>query len=251
MGKSNKSGIFLIVMLGAGISIAGAQVNSAKWQIGVNGGVMVYQGDLTPSPLGSYKTLKPTLAVYVSRILNPSFLLRTNIAFATLRGNESLYKTPAYRQQRNLSFTSPLTEISELFVWNMFGNNGNEIGNRFSPYLFAGAAVSFINVNRSNNFNKAFFVNDPQVEIRLNQDLNRTPPKTILALPVGIGVEYYLTPKLSLTAETNFRYTFTDYLDGYSYVANSFKKDFYQSHTIGLVFKFGKKNQLDCPVIKR
>lgn len=251
MNKTNKAGVFTIVVLSVSISVANAQLNLSNWQIGVQGGVLVYQGDLTPSALGSYKTVKPTLGFYISRVLTPSFIVRTNLAFGTLRGNESLYKTPAYRQQRNLSFSSPVTEISELLVWNMFGNNGNEIGKRFSPYLFGGAGVSFLNVSRSSSLNKAFFVNDPQVEIGLDQDLNRTPPRAILALPVGIGLEYYLTPNIALTAETNFRYTFTDYLDGFSRAANPAKNDFYQSHTIGLVFKFCKMSKLDCPVIKR
>lgn len=72
-----------------------------------------------------------------------------------------------------------------------------------------------------------------------------------MVLPVGVGVEYYLFPNLSVTAETNFRYTFTDYIDGFSRVVNAAKNDFYYSHTIELVFKFGNRNQLDCPVIKK
>lgn len=250
MSKPNKAGVFTILVLIGSMGIAKAQLNLSNWQVGINGGVFVYQGDLTPSALGSYKTLKPTVGFYISRILNPSFILRTNLAFGKLKGDDAKYNSPAYRRQRNLSFTSPVTEISELLVWNMFGNNGNEIGNRLSPYLFGGIGVSFLNVNRSSNLNKAFFVNQPQVQIGLAADLNKTPPKTALVLPAGIGVEYYLSPKISLTAETNFRYTFTDYLDGFSFAANPVKKDFYQSHTIGLVYKFGKKNQLGCPVLK-
>lgn len=251
MDKPKKAGVFTIVVLIGCISIAKAQMNLNNWQVGVNGGVLVYQGDLTPSALGSYKTLRPTLGFYISRILAPSFILRTNLAIGELRGNEAVYTSPAYRKQRNLSFTSPVTEISELLVWNMFGNNGNQIGNRFSPYFFGGVGVSFLNISRASNLNKAFFANEPQVEIGLAQDLNRTPPKTILAIPLGIGVEYYLNSNISLTAETNFRYTNTDYLDGFSRVANTGKNDFYQSHTIGLVFKFNKRNNLGCPVIKR
>ena len=251
MNKPNKAGVFTIAVLIASISITNAQLNLSKWQVGVNGGIFVYQGDLTPETLGSYKTLQPAAGFYISRILNPSFILRTNLAFGKLLGVESRYETPAYRKQRNLRFSTPVTEISELLVWNMFGNNSNEIGNRFSPYLFGGVGVSFLNINRSSNLNKVFFVNEPQVEIGLAADLNKTPPKTVLVIPFGAGIEYYLFPNLSVTAETNFRYTFTDYLDGFSYAANPKTNDFYQSHTIGLVYKFGKRNQLDCPVIKK
>jgi opacity protein-like surface antigen len=251
MSKPKKAGVFTIAALIGSIAICEAQLNLHNWQVGINAGTFVYQGDLTPQTFGSYKTLKPTLGFYISRILNPSFLLRTNIAAGRLLGADARYSSPAYRQQRNLRFTSPVTEISELMVWNMFGNNGNEIGNRFSPYVFGGVGVSFLKVDRSSNLNKSYFVNEPNVTSGLAADMNKTPPRAILVLPAGIGVEYFLTSNLSLTAETNFRYTFTDYLDGFSQVANPKKKDFYQSHTVGLVFKFNKNKGLPCPVIKR
>ena len=69
---------------------------------------------------------------------------------------------------------------------------------------------------------------NPQVQAGFNADISITPPRTAIVLPVGIGVEYYINPRFSLTAETNFRYTFTDYLDGFSRGANPSKKDFYQ-----------------------
>ena len=250
MGKQNKAGVFIVLFITGCVGIAKAQINLSNWQVGVNGGIFVYQGDLTPSTLGSYKTVKPTLSVYVSRILSPSFLLRTNLALGQLKGDESKYSSPAYRRQRNLSFTTPVTELSELLVWNMFGNSSNEIGNKFSPYIFGGIGVSFLNVKRASNLNKSYFANEPTVAIGLAADMRVNPPTAILVVPVGAGIEYYLTPHIALTAETNFRYTRTDYLDGFSKVTNTNKNDFYQSHTVGLVYKFGKKNQLGCPVLK-
>ena len=250
MGKHNKAGVFLVFFITGCLGVAKAQLNLSNWQVGVNGGIFVHQGDLTPSTLGSYKTVKPTLSVYVSRILSPSFLLRTNLALGQLKGDEAKYSSPAYRRQRNLSFTTPVTELSELLVWNMFGNSSNEIGNKFSPYVFGGVGVSFLNVKRASNLNKSFFANEPTVAIGLEADMKVNPPTAILVVPVGEGIEYYLTQHIALTAETNFRYTRTDYLDGFSKVTNTNKNDFYQSHTVGLVYKFGKKDQLGCPVLK-
>ena len=250
MGTPNKAGIFTILVMIGSIDFSNAQIKLSNWQVGINGGFFVYLGDLTPSTLGSYKTLKPTATLYFSRILNPSFILRTNLVYGLLAGNESRYSSPAYRQQRNLSFSSSVKEVSELMVWNMYSNNNNEIGKRFSPYLFGGIGVSFLRINRASNLNKSFFANEPSVEIGLAADLTRTPPGVILVLPMGAGVEYYLYSKVSLTAETSFRYAFTDYLDGFSYAANPAKNDFYQSYTIGLVYKFGKSDNVNCPVVR-
>ncbi|MEO5891508.1 MAG: DUF6089 family protein [Ferruginibacter sp.] len=240
--------LFLIILS----SESQAQIDWSKWQVGVNGGIFVYQGDLTPTDVGSYKTTKPAFGVYVSRILNPSFLLRTNLAVGKLYGNDAKYNTPVWRQQRNFNFTTPVTEISALLVWNMMGNNSNEMGQRFSPYIFGGVGVNFIKVNRdASNFNTHYFASLTNVTNGLRADMNRSTPGAALVVPVGLGMQFYLTPKLSLTAETSFRYTFTDYLDGFSLGANPNKKDFYHSHTIGLLYRFGKGNRLGCPPVKK
>ena len=244
--------VVLVILSIFAAAPAQAQLNLSKWQIGVNGGIFIYQGDLTPSDLGSYKTVGPVAGIYVSRVLNPSLLLRTNLAIGKLKGDEAKYSTPAWRQQRNYSFTASVAEISELLVWNMFGNNGNELGQKFSPYLFAGVGANFFKTKRDySNFNYHYFASSTNVLNGLAADSMHTLPRASLVLPIGLGMEYYLTPKLSLTTEATFRYTSTDYLDGFSLGANPDEKDFYHSITVGLVYRFGKRNQLDCPVMKR
>ncbi|MEO6550746.1 MAG: DUF6089 family protein [Ferruginibacter sp.] len=240
-----------IVLLFIGAFGVKAQTNWNKWQLGINGGIFIYQGDLTPADIGSYKTADPAIGFYVSRVLNPSFLLRTNVTFGKLHGDDARYNSPIWRKERNYSFTSPVVEVSELLVWNMLGNNGNELGKRVSPYAFGGLGVSFLKVSRdTSNFNTHYFSAATNILNGLVADLNRDPPRAILVAPMGVGLEVYLSPRLSLTAETNFRLTFTDYLDGFSLGASPERKDFYHSHTVGLLFRFGKSDQLGCPVIK-
>jgi len=251
MTKSIQAPVLISLLLFGTMPFTYAQLDLSNWQVGINGGIFIYQGDLTPSRFGSYKTMKPGFGLYVSRILSPSFILRTNLSFGKLKGDDAKYDKPEWRQQRNFNFTSPVTEISELLVWNIFRNNSNEVGKRFSPYLFGGAGISFIKVNRDySNFNAEYFGDESDLPARLAEDIATNTPRRILVLPVGAGVEYYLSPKIALTAETNFRYTFTDYLDGFSKAANSEKKDFYHSHVVGLVYKFGAKNEVGCPVLK-
>src|SRR3954468_6948440 len=148
----------VVLLCTAHIYSASAQTGWSKWQIGVNGGIMVYQGDLTPSDLGSYKTMKPTFGAYISRVLSPSLLLRTNLAVGKLYGDDAKYSSPAWRQERNYKFTTPVTEVSELLVWNISGNSSNELGQRFSPYVFGGLGVSFLNIKRDTTaFNAHYF----------------------------------------------------------------------------------------------
>ncbi len=225
---------------------------TSKWQLGVNGGVFIYQGDLTPTSIGSYATPSPVFGVNVSWVLNSYFSVRANLAVGKLRGDDAAYSDPAWRRQRNFNFSTPVTELSGLMVWNLFGNNSNELGMRLSPYVFGGAGISWLNIRRDySRLNPDLFGTSSKERQGIITDSAKTLPGTIPVIPLGLGVQYYISPKISLTAETNFRYTFTDYLDGFSYSANPNQRDFYHSHTIGILFRFGaNKNDIGCPVMK-
>ena len=251
MNKPARAVAFVCIASIGSITAVKAQLNLSKWQVGINAGIFIYQGDLTPSPIGSYRTLSPGFGLYISRVLSPSFVLRTNFAKGTIKGYDGAYQSPWWRKERNFKFSSPVTEISELLVWNIFRNSSGEADKKFSPYIYAGAAVSLIKVRRDySGMNTTVFDDGSDLVAGLAVDMAKRPPSATLVLPVGAGVEYALTRHISLTAETAFRYTFTDYLDGFSQAANPKRKDYYHSHTIGLVYKFGSKTQYDCPAMK-
>ena len=228
-----------------------AQPDFSKYEVGINAGSFIYQGDLTPSALGSFKTWKPAFGISLSRILNRSFSVRLNLALGEIKGDDAKYSSPAWRQQRNFNFNSPLTEVSAMMVWNVLGKNGDEFNSGISPYLFAGIGYSFLNIKRDwSNMNTTVFSPESAVQAGLVQDAAHSLPNAIPVLPLGIGVRYSLSPHISVDAESSYRFTFTDYLDGFSQSANPSKKDHYYSHSIGIIYSFIKKNIVRCPVIR-
>lgn len=254
MSKLSKTFITVIALLATALSVS-AQ-SGYKWMIGINGGILVYQGDLTPSSFGSYKTASPVVGFSVAKIMSPYFAIRGNAAFGALKGNDAAYNSPAWRKSRALSFSTSVTELSAQVLWNPFGNNSNELGMRLTPYLFAGAGVNFVNVKRDfSRLDTTVFAFNSKTAEGLAKDIASTTPRSLFVLPVGAGLSYYLGSRWSIIYEFNFRYTFTDYLDGFSYVANPDQKDYYHSHTLGLVYRFGgnggnDNDKLGCPVMK-
>ena len=225
-----------------------AQTDFSKFEIGLAGGVFIYQGDLTPARFGSNRTLRPAVNLFVNRILNPSFSLRTSLFYGGLSGNDAAYKNPAWRQERSFNFTTHPLELTEMLVWNAWSTN-----RKITPYAFAGVGFSLLNIQRSwNNFNIEYFAAlNENVYSRLQEDIAHKTPKLLPVLPVGVGVYVSMTRKFSLFGETSYRLTRTDYLDGFSKAANPDLYDHYQSHTVGVLYKFGKKSNLDCPTIVR
>lgn len=226
-----------------------AQENVPKYQFGISGGTFVYQGDLTPDPLGSYRTLRPAISLFAGRIFSPSWSARLNFARGRLSGNDAAYSKPDYRQQRNFNYTSPVTELSLLAEWNPLGRNYRSRG--LSPYVFGGIGYSFLNISRDwSNLNESYFAPESGVLTGLPEDISTSPPGGLLVMPVGIGARYYLNDRIGISAETSYRIFTTDYLDGFSQAVNREKTDHYYSHMVGVVYRIGKKNTLECPVVK-
>lgn len=228
---------------------ANAQVNVPKYEIGGGLGAYVYQGDLTPSLAGSFRTMRLGINLYGSKILSRSFSVRGNLAIAGLKGDDAVYDQPEYRKERAFNFRSPLFELTGLVVWNPLGKNYDDKG--FSPYLFGGAGVSFLKIKKDwSNFNAAYFGESSDIPATLAVDAAHKLPKITPVVPVGIGLRYNLSSRIAVTAESSYRFVFTDYLDGFSHSVNPAKDDHYHSLSIGAVYRVGKKNTLDCPVIR-
>lgn len=230
------------------IVILSAQPDFSNFEIGMNASAFIYQGDLTPARFGSYRTLKPGFSIYINRLLTPMWSLRTNFAIGKLKGDDAKYPSPEYRQQRNFYFTSPVFEISELIVADVLKHNLTRSYHGLSPYVFAGIGFSFLNIKRDwSRFNSEYFATEPGTLEGLAADKQHSLPDVIPVLPAGIGLRYALSKTISLNAETSYRFTFSDYVDGFSKSANDSRKDNYHTHSIGLIYQFQKSNDLKCP----
>lgn len=227
-----------------------AQSGNQKFEIGAGLAGFVYQGDLTPNPGGSFKTMKPGLALSGAKIMSSSFLLRTTIFVGGLKGDETKYKRPEYRQFRAFKFHSSVFELSSQIIWNPWGTNYSEKG--FSPYVIGGAGISFLHIKRdASSFNPAYFGETSDIPARLAVDEQHSTPKARFFIPAGAGMRYNLSDRLAVVVEDMYRFPFTDYLDGFSQAANPKRNDHYHTIMAGLVYRIGNKNSLGCPVLKQ
>jgi hypothetical protein len=166
-----------------------------------------------------------------------------------LKGDDAKYLKPQYRQQRNFNFNSPAFEVSELLAVDIFKNNMSRHSSGLSPYLFAGLGFSLLNIKRDwSHFNAEFFSSEASTISGLTADQQHALPALIPVVPLGIGFRYTISTRISVNAETSYRFTFTDYLDGFSKAANDSCRDSYMTHTVGLIYQFKNNSWLKCPV---
>lgn len=220
-----------------------------RYEVSLHLGTFIYQGDLTPNDYGAFNTMKPGFALSATRNLNNLYAIRFQFLRGSLKGDESKYENPDWRQQRNFKFRTPVTELSVQGVRNILRLKSNDAGIiNFSPYFFAGISFSFLNIERDwSQFNYAHFAGETAVINGLDEDINHKIPKAVFSVPIGIGVRYGITEKLSFSLEGTYRIIGNDYLDGFSHAANPEMADHYHTAMIGLIYSFGKRNLFDCP----
>ena len=227
---------------------ADAQSRS-KWELGINLGIYTYQGDLTPSYSGSSKTPGYGFSIFANRIYSDVLSFRTSLSYGKIRANDAAYTHPDWRQQRNFAFSSPILELSEMAVWSPFGKSGIA-GLPISPYLSGGVGLGFFQVDRNaDKFNTEYFAEEPRVAEGLAADLATKPPVNLLVIPLGAGIRLPLTSHLSVQTEYIYRFTASDYLDGFSKAAGPDNRDQYSSVNVGLVYRFGNYGNIKCPPV--
>lgn len=225
---------------------ARAQYVLGKYEIGITAGTLLYAGDLAPQQVGSVKTPRFVFGISGSRYLSNTLALRLDVSHGGLRGNDAAYANPEWRRQRAFAFDARITEAALLGVWSRNHNR------RLKPYLFAGLGAAFTRIRPDySGFNADFFSNEPDVATGLAQDAARTPPRFILVLPLGAGVQYRITTRWAIGVEGGTRLMKSDYLDGVSKAANPARSDYYNKLTLGLHYNLGGKNKLNCPATVR
>ncbi len=226
-----------------------AQKNPPGLEMGAGLAGFVYQGDLTPSPLGSFRNIRPGLVLSAGRVISGSFIFRVNASFGGLRGDETKYDNPEFRKYRAFRFRTPVAEVSPQLVWNPLGKNYQSKG--FSAYLFGGAGLSFFNIRRDHSeFDAAYFADATDITDQLAEDDKQSLPRFRIVIPAGVGVRYNLSESFAVNVESTLRFPFTDYLDGFSRAANPAQKDHYHSIMVGVIYRTGNKSSLACPVLK-
>ena len=223
------------------------QTSTGKYEFGAQAGVFAYQGDLSPSPIGSYKTLRPAIGISAARRLGDRYSIRLGLNLGRIAGDEGKYKTPAWRQERNLRFSTPVTELAGHFIWKPFGDAAR-VG-AWTPYAALGGGLALLRIRPDASGVNGIFASSEtgSIAAQLAADMARPKPRIMPSLQMGAGIRYQFRPQWALQAETSYRYLPTDYLDGFSKAVNPDTRDQYMTHAVGVIFCSGRGGRMACP----
>ncbi len=185
-------------------------VSFAQLQLGVFGGLSNYQGDLVDK---IYQSPRASIGITAGYEISGRFNLRAGLTFAKVAGADSLNEKD-YLRMRNLSFQSPITELS---VTGEFNTLNMDI-HRWSPYLFGGLALFRFNpYTFDQNGNKVFLQPlGTEGQGLAGYESSNLYARTQLAIPFGGGIKFNVSDQFRIALEVGMRKLFTDYLDDVS-----------------------------------
>lgn len=242
--------ISLLIIIFSVINILHAQtISKNNFEIGLGLGTTIYQGDIEPGALGSYKRLQPSFSLYAGKWVNQFFLIQATFTHAEITAHDSDWAQPAFKKMRNLNFSTSINEINARIVFSPFGNINYTPDKRWYPYAFAGIGAAFTHINRDWSGIDSSFLNLKNQQ-HLSLDSAHRLPSSIPSVPLGAGIRYMISPNISLFGEVTYRLPVTDYLDGFSYLGNTNRKDNYYNYSIGINFSLSD-DKSRCPKAKQ
>ncbi len=185
-------------------------VSFAQLQLGVFGGLSNYQGDLVDK---IYQAPRAAIGITAGYEISGRFNFRAGLTLAKVAGADSLNEKD-YLRMRNLSFQSPITELS---VTGEFNTLNMDI-HRWSPYLFGGLALFRFNpYTFDQNGNKVFLQPlGTEGQGLAGYESSNLYARTQLAIPFGGGIKFNVSDQFRIALEVGMRKLFTDYLDDVS-----------------------------------
>ncbi|MFK7807342.1 MAG: DUF6089 family protein, partial [Saprospiraceae bacterium] len=192
-------------------------------EVGLMIGASVYQGDLTPSSVwSSFGETHVAYGAFYRYNVNDFVAIRLGLTQGTISGDDSNANEEG-RAVRNLSFESPVTELSLTGEFNILGYQPYALSRPFSPFVFGGIAV--FRFNPKAELNDEWYRLQPLgTEGQRLPDSDKSPYKlTQISIPFGFGFKYAINDTWNIGFRIGSRYTFTDYLDDVSstYVADA------------------------------
>jgi len=198
----------LIITLFA--ALLGMGLSGQRHEIGAIVGTSFYLGDLNPKTLFAQPQFAGGLLYRFN--ISPRWAIKANLLFAKVQASD--YQNNK-QYERNLSFTSPITEISTQVEFNFFKIYNSAGNNRFSPYLFLGFSLFAFNPQAEYN-GITYELNHLGTEGQGMPGEKNYYSLVNAAIPFGLGFKVNIGKYISCGAEWGMRYTFTDYLDDVS-----------------------------------
>lgn len=187
----------------------------SKSEFGAIGGLMYYVGDL--NPYHHFRDYEAAFGLVYKYNITGHFAFRLHGIHGKVTGDDSKSKASSYRFNRNLHFTSTITEIAAGFEINFFKYRLQDFKYPITPYLLF--QVAYFHMNPKAMRNGTWRELQPLGTEGQGSSLGgKAYSLHQVAFPIAFGLKFNIARGVSFGVEYGIRFTFTDYLDDVSTV---------------------------------
>lgn len=185
-------------------------LNAQTYELGIQVGASNYLGDLAPSV--AFGETHPHGAIFLKKNTSSGFFSwRYSFSYGSISGSDANFPQ---NQIRNLDFRTTLLEAGLQLEFNFQKFLIGLRAKKFSPYVTTGIGVSYFDPEGS--FNGGWQKLRPLSTE--GQGIGGAKAYSIVTpvIPVGGGLKWAIARRWNFTVFTEFRYSFSDYLDDVS-----------------------------------
>jgi hypothetical protein len=184
-----------------------APLRGQEFDVGVYAGGSYYLGDLNPSV--HFQGTQLAFGVLARYNIDDRWSVKVNAYRGKVKGSSAKSN---FLPDRDLSFESPVTDISATAEFNFFPYFTGSRKNFITPYIYAGVGVTLFNPKSSG------VALQPLGTEGQNIGYEGRKPYSLFAvnIPFGLGVKLSVSKRIGLALFWEMHKTFTDYLDDVS-----------------------------------
>jgi hypothetical protein len=188
------------------LAFTAGSLKAQTWEIGGGGGGAGYMGDLNPN--NPVKISGPSIGGFAGYNFSGYLSAKINYNFGTISAADSNSSSQQFRN-RNLSFTTLLSEVSVTGEFNFMNYIPSVTKNKFTPYIYLGFGVL--------NYYPTTIYNGKKYDLRGERTEGEKPyPTMAFSFPYGAGIKYNIFGNFTIGANIGYRNPNTDYLDDVS-----------------------------------
>jgi hypothetical protein len=202
-------GIIAVIFFGQGI-LAQKENFKSRSTLGFLVGGSYYIGDL--NEFGHFQNTNLSLGLVYRYYLNSRLELRLSYNYGKVEGHDA-DSDYGYHQLRNLSFESPIHELTGGIEFNYLNYKIGDEKYFFTPYMFI--EMGAFRMNPMRDYQGEMIELQPLGTEGQGSSLSNKDPYSLtqFVIPMGIGVKINLGRRVAMAIEYGIRKTFTDYLD--------------------------------------
>lgn len=205
MKLGTRTFLFILIFLLAGRSYA------QKTDIGILLGGSYYYGDIVNTNRIQTQTIHGAGGIFFRKYYSKKVSFRGNFMYARLGAADSnlVGNKSEFQKTRNLAFYTDVFEVSGVVEYNLIDdhNKGRRIKNRLIPYIYGGLGLFYFNPKAIHP------VTGQPVELRPLELDGGSYSSIALAVPLGIGLRYYLNRNWQIGFDLGMRLTSTSHID--------------------------------------